>query len=262
MRKVITINIPKPCHKDWNKMTPTHQGRHCSACQKTVIDFTKQTDEQIIKTLESHGHLCGRFKTQQINRDLVIARKDKNNYRSWFASGLFAFFAFGTQEIYTQIASTDSILKPIVKGKVATSILNEHIYTGSVTTAIDGLPLPGATVILKRTKHQVYTNFDGIFSLKAKPGDTLEFKYFGMFTQNLILSTKNNITIALKDDECNKNYVIAGYVSYNYKSNTKCKRLKRKLKRLAKQEAIKNGEQKRTAVGKLFYGIKRLFIKK
>ena len=33
--------IPNPCHEDWNKMTPEDKGRHCSVCDKVVIDFTK-----------------------------------------------------------------------------------------------------------------------------------------------------------------------------------------------------------------------------
>ena len=71
MRKSVTINIAEPCHEDWNKMTPQNQGRHCVACNKTVIDFTKQTDDQIIKSLETNGNLCGRFKTQQLDREIV-----------------------------------------------------------------------------------------------------------------------------------------------------------------------------------------------
>ena len=63
MRKSITLNIPEPCHEDWNEMTPKQQGRHCMVCNKTVVDFTKQTDEQIIKTIEVKGDLCGRLKT-------------------------------------------------------------------------------------------------------------------------------------------------------------------------------------------------------
>lgn len=266
MRKVISINIPEPCHEDWNKMTPRNQGRHCAACKKTVIDFTKQTDEQIIKSLESKGNLCGRFKTQQLNRDIVFARKDKNNYLSWAASGLFAFLAFGNQDLYAQGApkpiKTDTIIRPMVKGKVATSILNEHIYVGTVTTEIDDLPLPGASIIIKGTSREVQTDFDGNFKIKGEIGETLEFSYVGMETKKIILSSEYTINIALKDDSCFDDYIVVGFSTYNYQRNNDCESKKRKAKRLAKREAIKNGEQERTALGKFFFGIKRLFTKK
>ncbi|WP_157588794.1 hypothetical protein [Psychroserpens burtonensis] len=49
MRTTLIINIPKPCHEDWNQMTTQQKGRHCSSCEKTVIDFTSKTNEQIVK---------------------------------------------------------------------------------------------------------------------------------------------------------------------------------------------------------------------
>ena len=264
MRKSVTINIAEPCHEDWNKMTPKNQGRHCVACNKTVIDFTKQTDEQIIKSLETNGNLCGRFKTQQLDREIVMSRKAKNNYLSLAASGLFAFLALGNQDTYAQgePIKTDTIIRPMVKGKVATSIINEHIYFGTVVTAIDNLPLPGASVIVKGTSRNVQTDFDGNFAIKGKIGETLELSYVGMETQKIILKSKYELKVALQDDSCFDDYTSVGFVSYKYQRNNDCKRKKRKAKRLAKREAIEKGEQERTSFGKFFYGIKRMFMKK
>jgi hypothetical protein len=268
MRKIINVQIPDPCHEDWNKMTPKDKGRHCNTCNKTVIDFTKQTDEQIIKSLESIGNLCGRFKKQQLNRDIVLARKVKNNYLSWAASGLFAFLAFSNQDISAQGEpnKTELIVKPLVKGKVATSILNEQIYFGTVKTAIDGLPLPGASITLKGTSRKVQTDFDGNFTIKGKLSDKIEISYFGMISQELILNTNNIINIDLKDNECIENYVVAGYVKYSNNNFNKCRkkqlRKENKAKRIIKRKSIKDGELKRTYLGKFLYGIKRLFHKK
>ncbi|WP_405571583.1 carboxypeptidase-like regulatory domain-containing protein [Winogradskyella sp. Asnod2-B02-A] len=264
MRKSVTINIAEPCHEDWRKMTPKNEGRHCAACSKTVVDFTTQTDEQIIKSLEANENLCGRFKTQQLDREIVMSRKAKNNYLSLAASGLFAFLALGNQHTYAQgePIKTETIIRPMVKGKVATSILNEHIYFGTVTTAIDGLPLPGASIIVKGTSRSAQTDFDGNFTIKGKIGEILELSYVGMETQNIPLNTKYELKVVLENDSCFNDYAAVGFVSYNYQSNNDCKRKKRKAKRLAKREAIEKGEQERTSFGKFFYGIKRIFMKK
>ena len=261
MRKVITINIPEPCHEDWNKMTPKDQGRHCAVCSKTVIDFTIQTDEQIIKSLESEGKLCGRFKKQQLDREIVLVRKDKNNYLSLAASGLFAFLAFGNQDVYAQGTphpiKVDTIIRPTVKGKVATSILNERIIIGKVTTAADKLALPGATVIVKGTKQSTNTDFDGNFKIKVKVGDIVVVRYVGMFDYETTITNFNRIDAALEDGKYLDEVVYVGYVStYDIYA------AKRKAKRKIKRKAIKNGEQERTAFGKFFFGIKRLFTKK
>ena len=34
------MRIATPCHEDWNRMDPRRSGRHCAACDRTVIDLT------------------------------------------------------------------------------------------------------------------------------------------------------------------------------------------------------------------------------
>ena len=47
MGKHIQLNIPKPCHENWDQMTPVDKGRFCGFCQKQVVDFTAMNDEQL-----------------------------------------------------------------------------------------------------------------------------------------------------------------------------------------------------------------------
>lgn len=101
----IKITIPKPCHEDWNKMTPNEQGSFCGKCCKTVIDFTNKSPEEIKNTLlaEREKKVCGRFTTNQLteqpktsyNLNIPYYLLPKNiSYRKAFAIALF--FAFGT----------------------------------------------------------------------------------------------------------------------------------------------------------------------
>lgn len=298
MRKSVIINIPEPCHEDWNKMTPKNQGRHCDACQKTVIDFSTKTDEQVIKTIESTGNLCGRFKTQQLNREIVLTRKDKNNYLSWAASGLFAFMALGSQEANAKglprTVQTDSIKVAKLKGKVATSIFNKRKISGIISSSSDSLPLPGVSVIIKGTSKGVQTDFDGKFSIEIKEGQILEIRYLGYETERIQITRRtNNILKINLENSITGNIVsvslggaVGQWVRVNdsedfispeeverkikrrkvshqrWKDRNKANRVKWRNERLVKREAIKNGEQKRTAFGKFFFGIKSLFLKK
>jgi hypothetical protein len=293
MRKSITINIPKPCHEDWNKMTPKDQGRHCLSCKKTVIDFSTKTDEQIIKTIESTGNLCGRFKTQQLNREIVLARKDKNNYLSLAASGLFAFLAFGNQDINAQdsprAVQTNSVRNPNVKGKVATSILKPQKINGTILDVIGNTPLPGVNIVVKGTSRGVTSDFDGIFSIEAKMGETLVFSYLGYKSQEVKVGQVKiiNIYFEYSDLDILGEVVVGVIPSYsrscygnetneyesekskelrkkhqNWKNRNKARRLKWKNERLEKRQVLKNKEQERTTFGKLFFGIKSLFSKK
>jgi hypothetical protein len=67
---MLKITIPAPCYEDWEAMTPNHQGRHCTACAKTVVDFTAMTDEEVKYFLlhQQEKTLCGRFKNEQLQR--------------------------------------------------------------------------------------------------------------------------------------------------------------------------------------------------
>lgn len=68
------VNIPSPCHEDWNKMTPTAQGAFCGKCQIDVIDFSEKSNSEIKAILieNKEKHLCAHIKTsqlQQLNAD-------------------------------------------------------------------------------------------------------------------------------------------------------------------------------------------------
>ena len=57
------IRIVKPCQEDWSKMSTNHLGKHCKLCDKTVVDFTKMSSDQIAAYLmrKSKESICGRI---------------------------------------------------------------------------------------------------------------------------------------------------------------------------------------------------------
>jgi hypothetical protein len=67
MERKYKITIPKPCHEDWNKMTPNKNGRFCGSCSKNVVDFTNMMPDEIQDYFQQHSNVCGRFKNSQLN---------------------------------------------------------------------------------------------------------------------------------------------------------------------------------------------------
>lgn len=67
------IHIPEPCHEDWGKMTPNEQGAFCKSCAKTVVDFSKKTDDEVQKYLAENidKKICGRFLPSQLDDEQV-----------------------------------------------------------------------------------------------------------------------------------------------------------------------------------------------
>ncbi|PKB16291.1 hypothetical protein [Flavobacterium sp. 5] len=67
------ITIPKPCHEDWNKMTPDETGRFCNSCSKSVVDFTKMLPNEIQDFfIKNEGQkVCGRFQNKQLDSIII-----------------------------------------------------------------------------------------------------------------------------------------------------------------------------------------------
>jgi hypothetical protein len=93
--KTIQINVPRPCHEQWDAMTENASGRHCNSCQKTVIDFSTWSDAQLFAFFAdgSKRNVCGRFQATQINRPIHIPYQPHSRlYRMTVALGLTLLF--------------------------------------------------------------------------------------------------------------------------------------------------------------------------
>lgn len=70
---------------------------------------------------------------------------------------------------------------------------------GTVTSAADGEPLIGATVIVKGTSTGIATDIDGNYSVNAQNGATLIFSYVG-YASKEVKVTSNRLDVALAED--------------------------------------------------------------
>ncbi len=80
-------------------------------------------------------------------------------------------------------------------------------------TGQDGMPLPGATVLVKGTKMATSTDFDGNFQLQIPQGaSSLEVSYIGFTTKTVALEGKTSFKIQLKSSNIEMDeVVVVGY---------------------------------------------------
>ncbi len=260
MRTKLTITIPEPCHENWNLMTTVEKGRHCASCNKTVHDFTRFSDDKIIKTIKSSGPVCGRFTTAQLDRELSPSAKNKSSYLTTISSLLITLFSLSSIEAVAQgrpsVIHVDSMEKNKKEKELPLVKSQQKLITGTIVSKEDNLPLPGVTIVNKRTKQETQSDFDGIYKLHCKSGDEVEFTFIGLETQRLLVTKDSIYDIAMKEDVCQyDSYIVAGYADYRWSRSyyRKCRQKQRKAARIEKVKKIKNGEIKRSFVGRILY---------
>lgn len=86
-----------------------------------------------------------------------------------------------------------------------------RVVTGTVTDET-GSTIPGVTVTIPGTLRGTNTDFNGKFSIEARPVDTLQFSFIGMTTQKILVGNQTVINVALTQDVAKiDEVVVVGY---------------------------------------------------
>ena len=190
-------------------MTPEDKGRFCSVCTKTVFDFTKASDKEIIEHLNRDKNACGRFYKNQLSQDLVI-NKYYSNYWTIFTFSLVGLFGFGNHNVYSQVKQ-DTIQTE--KNTYIKDKNNQPKYRkikGNVYDELGGIA--GANVTIKRSNNKTVTDMEGNFEIEVKNNDILEITYEGKITEEILISDKKILFVKLIDStEVGIDVIIGGY---------------------------------------------------
>ena len=72
----------------------------------------------------------------------------------------------------------------------------------------NGVPLPGATVLVEGTQNGVSTDFDGNYSIDASSGDTLVFSFVGYSSQSVVVGSSATVNVSLQPDNALSEVVV------------------------------------------------------
>lgn len=89
MKTELYLQIPKPCHENWDAMTPVDKGKFCASCSKEVVDFSLLSDVEVLNFFKrSTGNTCGRFNEDQLQRPLQETKIEKKKGWKWAMAGI------------------------------------------------------------------------------------------------------------------------------------------------------------------------------
>ncbi|MBK0369420.1 SusC/RagA family TonB-linked outer membrane protein [Flavobacterium agrisoli] len=84
--------------------------------------------------------------------------------------------------------------------------------SGTVTSATDGMAVPGASILVEGSNASTVTDFDGKFTIQAKQGDVVKVSFMGFKTQAITVGTQKNISVSLQEEAAQlQEIVVIGY---------------------------------------------------
>lgn len=220
--KRIELAIPAPCQQRWQDMKPKESGRFCDSCQKTVVDFTTMTDQQIGAYFSNQPkNVCGRFTASQLNRDVVLTQNSTNSVlkQRWLGlmtAGLLSWSS--TQGQSTQLPEQNVLIRERITPELPAQdeFIEQHettaakdstwVIEGKVIAETDKSALPGVHIIVKGTQQGTITDASGIFKL-ALPSHNkqliLRIVWIGFISQEIKINPaqKSPLAISLAEDD-------------------------------------------------------------
>ena len=226
----IQIQIDKPCSEDFKTFKKTDNGGFCNSCKKTVVDFTKMSDQEILTYFSNEkSKTCGLFLESQLKSYSNLSLLSNKQKSTTFASSIFGISLVSILSLTNAYSQDKTNVTTIVKEEnfatkkdIDSVHVNEKITVSGIVSDQSG-PLPGANIYLKNYNISTQTDIDGkfIFPKQLKTGDVLVVNFIGYNNQEMIVKNKNeSITISydVKLDYCQR--IMLGEVATNkfYKS--------------------------------------------
>jgi hypothetical protein len=178
MKKNIQLQVPEPCHENWNNMTSTQQGRFCMSCQKEVIDFSVMTDKEILAHISTASKsICGRAGNDQINRDLIMpAEPRKIWWKYWMGIAASLVMLSSRSDAQTKKNKPPTICAPAVirMGTIA-NVQTEGKARIEIRGKIiddNGNPVAYASISLKDKHFGTSADSSGSFSFNINADTT------------------------------------------------------------------------------------------
>lgn len=196
----LNILIDKPCSENYEAFTKTAKGGFCNSCKKTVIDFTKMSDQEILNYFNRENNkTCGLFLESQLKNYSSPSTSLNKPKSSAFASSVFGIslvsilsFTNGFSQEKINTNATIKVENGVSKQDSASKDLNEKFTVSGIVSDASG-PLPGANIYIKNTNIGTQTDVDGKFTFpkQLEIGDVLLVTFIGYNDREIIVSSKN-----------------------------------------------------------------------
>lgn len=201
MKKSLALSIPRPCAEKWEDFILTSNGGFCGSCNKSVIDFTKMSDEQIIDFFKARpAHTCGRFRPDQLKHYNILDPKMPGIGLGLLKAGFLSLLFMAASKPMLAQHSNARKASPTEYRREQTQSTGPEKKTKFISGIVrdEFAAMPGVNVIIKGTTQGTATDVDGYFQLNnVEDGSVLVFSFIGYRTAEYIVSANTSDRIAL-----------------------------------------------------------------
>ena len=189
---------------------------------KVTINVANLTLDNALTKLEKSAHVKFSYNSRLPQLTQKVSIDADQEALSSILNRILVPFNITYTEVSNQIvlqknAAADSF-SAVEAGNSLFEILTAGPIIKGVITDASGSPLPGATVMLKGTKHAVLTDFDGRFTIEVPSNnDKLVISYVGMESKEIGVGNTNP-TIVLSEEGQNLKEVV---VTTGYEKTSK-----------------------------------------
>ncbi len=206
--------VLKPCSENWDKMTPTDQGRHCAKCDMTVHQVDTMSNVEVMQNWHLHnGEFCINIPKE---RALADYSKWYLNWKYTATTVLFTVWLSAKQMVakaqevavnYANNSKDSKISKCHIKGVVIDSIQNST----PVAFALIRVKLPDG--IIKKSYTDALGKFNITITQEYNNTDTITLYcdmvgYESVFINTIIKDTVDAEVFMSQNHICLKEAVI------------------------------------------------------
>jgi TonB-linked SusC/RagA family outer membrane protein len=180
------------------------------------VEFKNVNLEKVLNRIENLTEYKFIYKDKEIDYKKSVSITAKKEKLSSVLIRLFSnsniTYEIVGKQIILKIKDNKSI--KVIK-QTNTKKASQNININGVVKDVNGITLPGASVLEKGTNNGTSTDFEGNFSLKVKDlKSILIVSFLGYTKKELALNGKNSIDITLEEDTANlEEIVVVGYGS-------------------------------------------------
>ncbi|MFY0713251.1 SusC/RagA family TonB-linked outer membrane protein [Seonamhaeicola sp. NFXS20] len=169
--------------------------------KKLSLNFNKEPLSNILKSIEKETNYRFIYNTKKIDASKKTSISVKNKTPREALTALFLntdiTFIINNNQVLLTKKNTQTRANNLQKNQ-------ERLVKGTIISASDNFPLPGATIKIKGTAKGAITNIDGQFTYLLKGSNInniiLEVSYLGMKTKDVLVGNQSNFTIYLEEN--------------------------------------------------------------